>query len=491
VITGVSMYRLITISLLGLLVLSLVFAALGLIGYSPWGIAVTAVLGVGSTVLSTLMAAQTMKSLAHVESSIITGLLIACIVPPTLEPRDLIGVSVAGAIAGFSKYFLVYRQRHVLNPAATGVTIAGLFGLTAGFWWIANPPLTPFILAAGVIIAWRSGTLMVALSGLGVGVGALLIRLVGSGEPLGPSVYLVLTSYPIVFLALFMLTEPLTVPARQWTRLVVATVVGLAVALPWSLTLGGFSLSSSPELALLLGNLVAFGVVVGTRATRSTAVSLKASETFGDRGLLLHFALKRPLSIQAGQWVELHLPHRLGDRRGQRRIFSIASAPSKALGSEPMLSIGTTLADPGSSFKHALAMAPMGSAARITTVGGDFLLPSDPAKPLLFVAGGIGITPFISQLEELVHTGNTRDIVLIEVRSSRMAHGWDELIHQASVNHIVVERAGLEATLDRDDLDIAKRACFVSGSPGFVKTVSGALRHHGVRRVHTDSFIGY
>ena len=38
--------------------------------------------------------------------------------------------------------------------------------------------------------------------------------------------------------------------------------------------------------------------------------------------------------------------------------------------------------------------------ARITgtLVGGDFCLPRDPSVPLLLAAGGIGVTPFISQL---------------------------------------------------------------------------------------------
>jgi len=489
--TGVSMYRLISISLVGLLLLSALFAAVGLIGYSPVGIAVTAVLAVSATLLATVMAAQTMKSIAHLESSIITGLLITFIVPPTLDTRDLLGVSVAGLIAGFSKYFLVYRSRHVLNPAATGVTIAGLLGLTAGFWWIANPPMTAFILVSGLIIAWRSGTLPVALTGLGIGVGAVMIRLVGSGEPLWGSAYLVLTSYPILFLALFMLTEPLTLPARRWAQLVVAAIVGIAVALPWSLSLGGVGVSSSPELALVIGNLVALGLVVGTRTTRSTNVSLTSSTTFGDRGLLLQFSLARPVSLQAGQWVELHLPHRKGDRRGQRRIFSIASAPGDATGTHPTLSIATTLATPGSSFKQSLANAPVGSAARITTVGGDFLLPTDPHTPLLFVAGGIGITPFISHLADLAKRQEHRDCVLIEVRSHQMAQPWDDLIRNSAITHIVLERAQLEETLARDDLGLSHRVGFVSGSPAFVKDLTSSLRKLGVRRVHTDSFIGY
>ena len=487
-ISGVGMYRLTSSSLAALMVLAIFFAAVGLIGFSPAGIALTAVLAVASTALTSLMGAATTRTTAHLESSVITGLLIAFIVPPTLETRDLLGAIAAGAIAGVSKYLVVFRGRHFLNPAATGVTIAGFLGLTAGFWWVANPPLAPFIVLAGAMIAWRSGLGIVALTGLGVGVVAVMIRLVVSGEEPLQSFYLVITSYPIVFLMLFMLTEPLTMAPRRRAQVLVAVIVGLGAALPFSLALGGVSLISSPELVLLVGNLVAWSAALGLRSSRSSELSLIGSEPFGKNGLLLRFGLEKPLHFKAGQWVDIHFPHRSSDKRGQRRVFSIVSSPARATGDNPVLEIATTLSEPGSSFKHALSQAPLTSGARVSNLGGDFLAPN---APTLMIAGGIGITPFVSQLEQAVLTGESPDAVLVEVRNSQATHPFDELIARSGAAHHVLGREELEGFLTKNGSDWAHRHVMVSGSPGFIAHTRRILRRLGIRRVHTDSFTGY
>jgi ferredoxin-NADP reductase len=491
VIAGVGMYRLISASLVVLMLLAIGSAAVGLIGYTPQGIAVTALLAVASTALTSLMGAGTTRSIAHLESSVITGLLIAFIVPPTLETRDLLGVSAAGAIAGLSKYLLVFRGRHILNPAATGVTLAGFLGLTAGFWWVATPPLTPFIVLAGAMIAWRSGLGVVALTGLGVGVAAVLVRLVISGENVVQSFYFVVTSYPIVFLALFMLTEPLTMAPRRRAQLLVAVIVGLGTALPFSIPVGGTTLYSSPELVLLVGNLVAWSAALAVPLSRSADLTLVGSEPFGQKGLLLRFSLKKPLLFRAGQWVELHFPHRSSDKRGQRRVFSVVSAPSRALGDSPVVEIATTLAEPGSSFKHALTQAPLTSGARVSNLGGDFLLPKNPDTPILMIAGGIGITPFVSQLEQVVTKGKSLDTMLVEVRSAGSTHPFDEVITRSGVSHHVLGRDELEDFLVARKAEFAHRHVMVSGSPGFIQTTRKILRGLGIRRIHTDSFTGY
>jgi len=59
----------------------------------------------------------------------------------------------------------------------------------------------------------------------------------------------------------------------------------------------------------------------------------------------------------------------------------------------------------------------LGMTARLVGVGGDFVLPpiqhSVGRKKLLFVAGGIGITPFLSMLKAIRERGEERDAVLL------------------------------------------------------------------------------
>ena len=106
--------------------------------------------------------------------------------------------------------------------------------------------------------------------------------------------------------------------------------------------------------------------------------------------------------------MELTLPHRKPDSRGWRRVFSIAAAP----GDGAPVKFGIRLPEKSSSFKKALLALEPGAKVSGTSVGGDFLLPDDDSK-LLLVAGGIGITPYISQLEQLRASGAKRDVAVV------------------------------------------------------------------------------
>ncbi len=126
-----------------------------------------------------------------------------------------------------------------------------------------------------------------------------------------------------------------------------------------------------------------------------------------------------PVRFRAGQFMELALPHGETDARGWRRVFSIASAPT-----HDEVRFGIRLPDKPSTFKSALLALEPGSRVTATSVGGDFLLPADATTKLLLIAGGIGITPFVGQLQHASAAG----------RGPR---------HRAGDVRVVGERAGL------------------------------------------------
>lgn len=481
------MYRIVTASLGILLAAAIIGAWLGWVGYTPEGIFGTALVAVLATTAASTLGGALARQRPHLESSLITGLLITFIVPPTLAISDLVGASVAGVLAGISKYALTWRGRHILNPAATGVSIASLFGLTAGFWWVANPPLTPLILILGSWVAWRSGFGLIALAAIAIGAGGLVLRLGLAGEEFPGSLYLILTSYPIWFLALFMLTEPITMAPRLRAQLLVAAVVGLGTAFPLSANLGFTTLSTSPELVLVLGNIVAWASTVRRSGALASNARIERLERSGERIVVVTLDLERPLEHLAGQWIELELAHPRADSRGVRRVFSISSAPDQAR--QGSLEISTTLADPGSSFKHELASAKPGELVRVTRLGGDFVLPNQPSGPIMMISGGIGVTPFISQVRDLEQRGLRAEVSLIEVRRDKERFPFDEEI-PGWVTHVVIGRDELAHTLAGAKASPGT-LWMVSGSPGFVRSVTAQLGSRGVRRVRTDVFTGY
>src|SRR5579884_245909 len=138
-------------------------------------------------------------------------------------------------------------------------------------------------------------------------------------------------------------------------------------------------------------------------------VVLDHSQAEADNIRTFFFKPEIPVQFTAGQYAEWSLPHPHADKRGAKRWFTISSSPN-----EPLLSITTKLdAEKGSSFKKRLFQLQPGYEATLNGPFGDFVLPKLIQTPLIFVAGGIGITPFHSMLQWLAETNETRPIKLL------------------------------------------------------------------------------
>jgi ferredoxin-NADP reductase len=300
------------------------------------------------------------------------------------------------------------------------------------------------------------------------------------------------TSYPVAFLGFFMLTEPLTLPIRKYQRVIVATVVALLVALPFQVPTGdGSSFSSSPELALVVGNLVAWGLVAGSRHRRATGFTLDNTRSLANQVTEFTLSLDTPLPLLPGQWVEIHLPHRRSDGRGSRRVFSISSDPARAVGDTPQLTITTRQATGrGSSFKADMFTLSEGARGRITRVGGEFLPPSS-SQPVICVAGGIGITPFLSWLSARRDDDSLPPVLVVLVARDH-DEGLVEGLEGPGVSVVVVPTSSeLEAALEDWGVPVLEAHVAVSGSPRFVRLAKKTLRSMGQRTVKTDLFLGY
>jgi glycine betaine catabolism B len=308
------------------------------------------------------------------------------------------------------------------------------------------------------------------------------------------SLALPLLSLPTVFFVGFMLSEPLTLPPRRWQQLAEAVLVGLISSIPF--TFGG--VYSSPQLALLVGNLLAF--LVGQR--RGIRLTLVERRQLTPTSWDLAFRPAAPVRFQPGQYMELTLPHAGTDARGWRRVFSIAAAPDSG-----EVRFGIRLPEKPSSFKAALMALPEGTVLSATSVSGDFLLPSDPTRKVLLVAGGIGVTPFLGQLQQAASERDDRDIVLVYAVTSAAELGYGPELEATGFPVVVVspdEPASLPArwtwveaaALDADIVhrwvpDARERTAYVSGAPTMVASLKRALRGSGVGRVRTDTFLGY
>ncbi|MUK02159.1 oxidoreductase [Vibrio cholerae] len=492
-----TMYRLTLILLLVLTVEALVLSLTGLLAYSPAEIGGSLLAAVGGTIIGTRVMALILRLRPHRDSSLITGLIVFLIMFPSSTAAGLGGILVAGIAAGASKFLLAFRGRHILNPAATGAVVATLLGVGAAAWWVANPYMLPVVAVGAALLLYRTRKVSMGLVFLVVALGILLVVLVQGGLPPGAGLQLVLTSYPVLFLLGFMLTEPLTLPPLRWQQWLFAAIVAAVFAL--QLSVGPVFLG--PEFALVIGNAVAF--LMGQR--RGVKLALTGSRQLTPTSTEMVFEPARPVRFRAGQYMELDLPHRATDSRGSRRVFSITSSPQQ----HDAVTFGLRTTDSGSSFKKALLALPRDARVTGTLVGGDFSLPRDPSVPLLFAAGGIGVTPFISHLRDLAARGQERDIVLVYVVRSADEIAFREELVELGTRVVVFlpidhgeasalpegwTEGGAEpgaAELLAAVPDLGRRTVLVSGSPRFIGDIRSAVRTAGVSRVRTDAFLGY
>lgn len=487
----VTMYRLVTLALSLIVVAAIAASVLGWVGFAPLAILTHAGVLVAASVASGFVVARIVRARPHLESSVITGLLLALILPPFLTGPGLGGAALAALLAALSKYLLAWRGRHILNPAAAGSLAIGFTGLTFPLWWVGTPALLPLVVVGALAILWRTRLLAMATVYVVVAGGILLAVSLALGSDLPNALGRALASSPVVFVAGFMLSEPLTLPPRRWQRLVEAVVVGVIASTP--ITIATYS-TAKPELALLVGNLLAF--LVGQR--RAIRLEFVGSRELSPTTREFEFRPRHPVRFRAGQYLELHLPHR-PDGRGERRVFSLVSAPG-----DETVRIGIRVPEKASSFKRALAALEPGSTIRATGVGGDFVLPRDRARPLLLVAGGIGITPFVSHLAE---DAAERDVVLVASAGSAGDLPYAREVASRVARGVVVAAARPDdlpsswawagpGPLSAEALlaavpDAATRDVYLSGSPAMVTELGRALRRAGVRRIHTDVFSGY
>ena len=120
-------------------------------------------------------------------------------------------------------------------------------------------------------------------------------------------------------------------------------------------------------------------------------------EEVAEGTIAFHFEKPSGFAFKAGQSADVTLidpPDT--DAEGNTRTFSIASPPF-----EDELVFTTRMRD--TSFKRSLKKVPLATGVKIGSAAGSFTLHKNPAKSAVFLAGGIGITPFLSIVQQANH----------------------------------------------------------------------------------------
>jgi len=197
--------------------------------------------------------------------------------------------------------------------------------------------------------------------------------------------------------------------------------------------------------------------------------------------------------FRPGQYLTVMLPElKFPDPKGNSRVFSIASSPDN----KESISIVFRLS--GSGFKQTLSELPIGSLVTADCCWGNFTLPEDSSAPLVFVAGGVGVAPFMSSIRFVVEEKLPHRITLIYANKDKasamyLAELEDIAAHNKNVTLKTVFGAVDRAILDECVQQQKDAKWFVAGPAVMVNTVQASLHELGVPsiRIHSEEFAGY
>ena len=224
-----------------------------------------------------------------------------------------------------------------------------------------------------------------------------------------------------------------------------------------------------------------------------------------ERTMAFRFEKPEGFVFKAGQAIDVTLinPSET-DAEGYRRAFSIASAPD-----ERMLLIATRMRD--TAFKRVLATMPIGTQVEVEGPFGDLILHNDQDRAAVFLAGGIGITPFRSILlqakrERLQHSlfclyANRRPEdapFLKELKALQEPHSRTIVSTMTQVRPLDPTWDGEIGRIDQSMLArhlkfAVSPIYYLAGPPGMVKGLHQMLKSGGVRDddIRIEEFSGY
>jgi len=478
---NLSMYRLMLYCLRALIAVAVVLSFFKILPYTWWHILLNLFYLIGVCFVANQILTKLYKIKPNYESQFITAQILTLIVGPYFSLGTLWPLTIAGTISMASKYLLAYKHRHIFNPAAAGVLAMALATPLAASWWVGNIYLMPVILIGGFLILKKLRWFHLAFS-------FLLIYLIGltvSQGSFGFDYFTILA--PMLFFSSVMLIEPLTAPTDKRRRIFYGT--GIAVIL--TLLVKFTDLTYSLELSLLMGNLAVFIF----NPKQNISLKLLKIEPITENIKAFWFEPLKRFQFVPGQFLEWSLPHDHPDSRGSRRWFTISASPT-----ENRIMLTTKFAKKSSSFKSALQKLRTGDELTATGPEGSFVLPKNAAQKLIFLAGGIGITPFRSMIKYLFDSHQSRDVVLLYSVKNQGEIAFRDLFEEAKKTGLKAVYQITDSTgyinpeiIKKEVPDWYERMFYVSGPEPMVEAFEKMLYAMGVAKqdVKRDYFPGY
>jgi ferredoxin-NADP reductase len=204
---------------------------------------------------------------------------------------------------------------------------------------------------------------------------------------------------------------------------------------------------------------------------------------------------ERPASFafQAGQYMQVAVTKLTqSDVKGASRLFSIASSP------DDFETLRITFRISGSGFKETLRALPLGSTVTLEQAAGRFLLPQTLTRPQVFIAGGVGISPFMSFLRQNEQAKWNQPITLVYGNQNPQSAAY---LQELKLMTAQQKQFSLEEVYKRPTVELFMKLSrkhtdaiwWVVGPPAMVALTVNGLQAGGIAEecIRTESFDGY
>lgn len=497
-VDGISMYRLLLYYLIGLLLAAIGLSAVGDMHYSAVQIVMSAGILVTACWTINKVFAYVFNAPINPESSILTGLILTLIIPPSIQNFGILFMLAAAGLAIASKYILNIGEKHIFNPAAIAVVLTAWGPRQNADWWVGTAVMLPLVLVGGILLTRKVRREHMVVTFLVATTITTAVMTTMGGTSLVTSMHNMLLTSAVFFLGFVMLTEPYTSPTTRQKQIWYAVLVGVLVA-P-QVHLG--SIYTTPELALVIGNIFAY--IIGPK-TKLFPI-LRTRTQIANDTLEFAFIPGRKLAYEPGQYMEWTLPHTRADSRGSRRWFTLASSPT-----EDQLLLGIKFYERGSSYKKAMLEMGQNTPIVAAQVAGNFIMPKNTSKKLVFIAGGIGVTPFRSMLKYMIDKKEQRNVRVLYSARTEKDFAYMDIVEQARIllgvktTYVVSEEGtaitnpyAIHGMVNRELIcwaipDYADCIFYISGTHPMVEALQVTLQSLGIpkHQVKVDYFPGY
>ncbi|MBI2020625.1 FAD-dependent oxidoreductase [Candidatus Daviesbacteria bacterium] len=230
---------------------------------------------------------------------------------------------------------------------------------------------------------------------------------------------------------------------------------------------------------------------------------LKDKKEVASSTLKVVFETSEPFTFRPGQYCFITLKNPpYPDERSNKRHFSIVNSPNQ----NGIITFTTRLRPTG--FKKSLQVFPIGTEVELGPIAGVFTLPEDTTTPLVFIAGGIGITPFMSMLQYEKEENLDHQITLVysnrDQSSSVFLKELQELANSLPNFKLILtmtednnwsgEKRMVNADFIKDYFpNVNSQKYMVVGPPPMVEAVEKSLHEAGVtpENIKIENFTGY